>query len=524
MDGWNCSFFNETRARKRLMAVKSENENDRNSYEQKREPSSYHWDAKGGELIASSQSDSPNAGQSWIYYHRPLQDGETLQYQFYSIPGESVAHPTLGRIAMMLEPSDVVEHWIAKPAWDEPVYGIDANNAFQRPEYRKGPPKLPLKEKDWNLVEIRLKDNVATVKLNGEVVYQTPDGRAIDTRFGFFRYQHQTTRVREIRLTGDWPTEFSVLQPSQLLASARTMHSADRWAIQSILDDQWIQRDIPHVIAQARELVPDEAYAYLKRWVLPSDDHRNVRLYYGFEPYERVSSSDTPTFTPLLSPAIELVHMATKLNRLAELLRDAQAIECQQPLDIRNRSALIALIAMAKNDLPIAREELPSFLAGLKKGDQGSRRSRSVGGICRRLASAGILPADRWGGRSSHVLSESQPSHRRFSGYSEMRTNAGILFGKLASMRAIRNNNLGDSSNSLTQWHRVAYVKPDKRVAGQRPSYWSYQRGSLEHVPSGTWEQLYFQSPFKENLRSSLSALSIITAISRSPMGCMLSI
>ena len=50
--------------------------------------------------------------QSLLRYQRPLLEGESISYDFFYDPGEAEVHPSLGRVAFLIEPNGVRVHWI----------------------------------------------------------------------------------------------------------------------------------------------------------------------------------------------------------------------------------------------------------------------------------------------------------------------------------------------------------------------------------------------------------------------------
>ena len=113
MDGWNCSAFGESQPQKRLAKVNPSGEDDPFVNSQSNETKVFDWNTTDGVLEGRPQEHAKASDQSWIYYHRPLQSNETFAYEFYYSPQQSVAHPTIGRVALMLEPDGVTSHWIA---------------------------------------------------------------------------------------------------------------------------------------------------------------------------------------------------------------------------------------------------------------------------------------------------------------------------------------------------------------------------------------------------------------------------
>ncbi len=129
-----------------------------------------------------------------------------------------VAHPTVGRVALLLDPEGVRSHWIDTPDWDRAYYGLAPDNSIVQPRCRCGPERLPLKPGEWNRVELKRQDNTVILTLNDTVVFERPlsDKSPVrrrgdvnkkspepNTRFGLFRYQTQSSKVRNAMLSAE---------------------------------------------------------------------------------------------------------------------------------------------------------------------------------------------------------------------------------------------------------------------------------------------------------------------------------
>lgn len=142
--------------------------------------------------------------ESLLCYARPLVAGEQMNLEFYYVPGEVVVHPALDRLAFLLDPQGVREHWLTDSRYD--TTDIGPQNVIDRPEYRRGPATLPLRIDDWNQLCVKLVDQQLQLVLNEQLIYERPiDPLRLQT-FGLFRYADQSeVRVRNVKLSGDWP-------------------------------------------------------------------------------------------------------------------------------------------------------------------------------------------------------------------------------------------------------------------------------------------------------------------------------
>ena len=491
MDGWNCTFTGESQPRHRLMAQKPKSERDIVACYQRDEPTQFGWRAQDGLLIGRAQ-DVHATAQSWIYYHRPLRDRESFSYDFYYVPGQSVAHPTIGRIALLLEPEGVQEHWITQIDWEDIVLGMIENNRLDVPQARRGPRTLPLKSGDWNRVVLTLAGQNIQVALNDELIYERPLEPEVDHRFGLYRGKTQSLKVRRPKLAGPWPKSLSPGIRDNLLASTRQYTSADRRTINSVLTEKYFWHDTPSIVAQARQLPPEQAYERLLAWVLPSEDHTGHRLYAKFVCLENPGQE-------LLCPAYELIAVADRLGKLDQLSQAIDNAKVSGEKGERGTIALQALVAMHSGKFDIAGERMAKLLEYVKKGfPKGMNlRDRCIDLIvvwqAAKYPELGFAAFDLMNElRGKQRVSKSAANDHDWT------TWVDVLAGHVDRMM------LGASltpapGQTLTQWANVPYYKPKLRAAGFRHTDWLYIRGAVQHVPGGTWGQLFFQSPLKGN-------------------------
>ena len=164
------------------------------------------WSCQDGEIQGKRFALSSRSGTvpSLLAYHRPLQEGETVRFEFFAEPGKIEVHPVLGRLAFLLEPEGIRLRWLSHrpdPDWT----GLAVDNAVAIPNARRGPEKLPLKPAAWNQAALKVVDNRVTLELNGILVLELPLTPGQSRRFGLYHDKNQTTaRVRQVVLTGPW--------------------------------------------------------------------------------------------------------------------------------------------------------------------------------------------------------------------------------------------------------------------------------------------------------------------------------
>jgi Flp pilus assembly protein TadD len=492
MDGWNSSNFYEQQPPKRLMAYTPTDENDQYRYERRNIPTKFDWLAKDNQLIGEAQ-DLPDDAQSWIYYHRPLEDGETVRYEFHYVPGRSSAFPAIGQLAMMLFPDGVKAHWISDPTWDAALFDLPQARDVVEPEHRRGPSTLPLKENDWNQVETTIKGDTVVVSLNGTVVYERPLEPTIVRTFGIFRRRNQSSQVRELTLTGPWPETLSAAIREDLLAARPTENAADERLLQDLIGEFAQLHRATEFVAAAKTLPDAEAYVRLRDWVLPTPARDNFRLYFERRPIAASATFDDS----IVSPAVELVRVAKRLGKLPEL---SAAIDAVSPRDANaehGKLALASLIAIESGDAAAT----DALLAKLYGVIEGLPQSTSLGDrmpdylvVWRAMQS----PSHRFAAYDlATKLQSLEREGKTFSGNDDWRNQIEGLAGDAERTLTLAQSDAEHSGATFQQWHEVPYWKPDLRGKGFRPSTWRFTPGATQHLGGENYAQLYFQSPLR---------------------------
>lgn len=160
-----------------------------------------------------------------LQYYRPVFGDGVLEYEFLYEPGEVIAHPAIERRAILLDVDGVTEHQVTDGHYDR--VGSDPANEHIKPQYRRGPATLPLREMEWNRVQLRFVGDSMSLTLNDELIYERPLDPVSTRTFGFFHFSDQTSlRVRNVVLRGDWPTSLPDRGRQEL--ATNTTHELDQ--------------------------------------------------------------------------------------------------------------------------------------------------------------------------------------------------------------------------------------------------------------------------------------------------------
>ena len=225
MEGWMSPIYRERLPRQIGQIAASDARDVADVLSTPAPPTDGDWSTKDGVLRGRGLGavGKKLISQSWLTYHRPLRSGDTISYEFFYQPGEKMVYPSIGRIAMILEPDSVRLHWIT----DIPhmaVGGLRPDNAVTVSDEQRGIRPLGLLPGAWNKMTIRMADDHVTFQLNGSDLYERRLGPTDSRMFGLFYYKSQTmAEARGIVLAGKWPSNLST---ARLCCDCRAQRAA----------------------------------------------------------------------------------------------------------------------------------------------------------------------------------------------------------------------------------------------------------------------------------------------------------
>ena len=187
------------------------------------------WRVQEGELIVGGQaaavqpsrstlgtSSQPSADpvsdkQTLLSVNRPLLDGERIDFELFHDSQAQTASPSLGRMAYCFDGGKVSLHWIATVAERKRMMLTEDNRAED--PVGKQLSSVQLKDKAWNRLSLRCEGDDVVLSVEGKDVYRRQTHPEEGASFGFFADPTgPQARVRNVILSGDWPTEL----PKQL--------------------------------------------------------------------------------------------------------------------------------------------------------------------------------------------------------------------------------------------------------------------------------------------------------------------
>jgi len=344
------------------------------------------WSIKDGVLSRNKKSKAVKAGESLsrLYYMRPMQNGETIRYEFRS-KGGSHLHPTVGRIAYVVHEDGLGLRWIVSP--EAEWTGLRPDNLVVDPVARRGPRPIPLVNGDWNHMAVSIADDTVRITLNDSLVLQRKLEPENGRQFGFMADRDdETLEVRNVVMSGDWPEVLSQEILDNLAAPQRESSSWQRQALTDSFGDFYLAENVAAVRRRGQAMTPQVRYEFLSSWVLPSKERDTFRLSGHFSPlspalpvaqYTSEEASRLAMATEsgqgrvlvggsLFSAAFDLIEVARQTDRLDELRQQLVSLESQSrgaagdPFspNERARLAMLALVAIADKAFVEANEYL----------------------------------------------------------------------------------------------------------------------------------------------------------------------
>jgi tetratricopeptide (TPR) repeat protein len=469
----------------------------------------YDWEAKGGEIRGRKLGrSSERPVPSRLAYFRPLQPGEAVRYEFYFEPGRTHVHPSVGRVAFLLEPDGVQLHWLTEQVTDDWT-GLPADNGI--PLSGAKSEKLPLKAGEWNTAIVRATANGVAIEVNGTPVCETrlPDDG--EHQFGLFHYRDRTAvRVRNVVLTGPWPKTigtaeeigFTTKAPGPAAARARRRQIGERY----------YATDAEVVTARARSLSPGERYRLLADWVLPGESRSLFQLAGTLKPLDVLGLVNGKEQPPgrcvtqggrLETPALELISAARaagKLDELAERIARAEPAGSADELFARSKTALLCAVRAAQgrdSDAAAALRPLLAFAKAMPPDAPGAERWPDLIAAIAALDRTALLKdatelaeaANRNLDLSLRYFIPVEDRDVWLRLWRPVRGRAHVLAQPDGRRRPY------GADPDFKHWASVPAPNAASRSAGAGVPHWCYRDGTLFHFPGHAEDHLVLRTP-----------------------------
>lgn len=179
-----------------------------------------------------------------LRYQRPLVEDGSIEYEFFYEPGVVEVCPALDRLAFLLHPSGVREHWLTDGKFG-PVE-LRPDNVTDVPNNRRGPAELPLKARQWNRLVLSLRGSTVNIQVNGRVVYERELEPLNRRTFGLFHYADATeARVRNVVIRGDWPKRLPRVSEQEVAGKTTESIDADLPRLKSVFTHSFEKEGLP---------------------------------------------------------------------------------------------------------------------------------------------------------------------------------------------------------------------------------------------------------------------------------------
>ncbi len=511
--GWVTEFYGEHQPNRDPDPVIN------NESGQPTETPEFDWWAKEGIIHGRYQPLSglgkPTVQQSRLHFDRPMQDGERIKYEFWyesGSTGTDVA-PAFDRLAFLFDAEGVKLHWMTDGSTPEDAYsGLAADNVLVEPSIQRG--KVHLKDRDWNSVEISLKESVVTLSLNDAVVAVRKLESENSRQFGFYHDKNATAvQVRKIVLTGDWPETLSSEITSDLLAPSHVRTPQERRNFGRTIDEKFHTSGLEDLLVQTRAMPLEAQYEALKHWVLPNDDHANYRLFADFTSDNgipnknrltgRLDSNGENDVAPfrrqkvggeLIAPAFDLVDVAKKLNRLDELAKLVEeAPDDKTPFAARSKLAMQIMINTAKGDFAKSNEGMGQLLLLCKAIPENARMVKRWPEVL--VGSDATRHPQLRAGALTLLTQIVEHQHKRGLGEMWEGRTTGL---RDHCKRLIDTNQFPPAGGSSPkgQWATASIEWADAHARGP-VSRWHFRENEVTHVAGYSHDYLYYQSPLR---------------------------
>ncbi len=472
---------------------------------QEKEPK-YDWQAKAGEIIGRKwERNSEKPVPSSLAYFRPLWPGETLRYEFFYEPGKTHVHPSLGRLAFLLEPDGVKLHWMTE---NEDWTGLAVDNIADEPAGKKSD-KLPLKVGDWNALTLTTTADGVKVELNGAVVYEGKLPDDLERLFGLFHYRDKTAvRVRNVVLTGPWAKEAPTAIDFATKPASPAEAKARRWQ----LGEKYYFTEAGDVSEKARKLTPTERYKALADWVLPNDSRPTFQLAGVDKPLDVlgvVDQKEQPDGRRVMlgsrldAPCLDLIAAAKaagKLDELAERIAKAET-PASDDLFRRSKTALLAAVRAAQGRDADAAEGLKQLLEFTKKmapDANGPERWPDLIAVIGTFDRPALLRQATEIAETVNKSLEQSMIQDKFSErewwirtWRPLRARALVLAQPDGIRRPF------GSDTVFANWVSVPGLDSWSRSQGWNVPHWTFRDGVVTHYPGHSEDYLFFRTPLR---------------------------
>ena len=509
MEGWATTGSESQIAFRNLAQPKPKTDSQAKAKEKK--PQEYDWHAKDGVLYGKANPDAKPRSDSFAIYGRPMVAGERLTYEFRYQPGKQMANPILGSVIVGLTEGDNVQELYKGDAELEEFPNIV--NVVKSP-HAVEPVKLIAG--DWNAVELRISDTDAEVVVNDAIVWRRPLAKLDDLLPGVQKFKTQSTEIRNLRLTGNWPEKLPESLGQDAFASQQSLEDKDRQLIAESIGDRLKSVEMLEFYEE-NNLSDLERYQQLRDWVLPGPGHE-IRLDFRTNTKELRTSKQLASElagddqTKINCPAWDMVVAAKAVGKTEQLKKAIDSIKLPADKPGNNFisvAGLKALVAIADEDDQTARTHLGEIYSMVKAREAEAKKSKDkVDETTRQLAQRA-----QNSNASSRIFAQTGINRSLLTAPTWFATQRDELLSCAYDLQS--KTSKGDSilariekrsdlavnasaPSALTQWTASPIGFQSINSTGGYLDQWRMaSTGVLERMPGQICTPLYFQSPLK---------------------------
>ncbi len=294
---------------------------------------------------------------------------------------------------------------------------------------------------------------------------------------------------------------------------------SERRSLGAIFDDTHLHGSVLDVHARAATMLPETRYEFLSVWVLPTDDHATLRMALDFAPTQvapPVSDRDSVDVERgragvgpsriaiggnLVSPALDLVHVAQELGRLEELRKRVEQAPATSGPALRSRASMLALVDIARGDFATANRNLDLLERLLQVADHSEFNDHWPETL---VILEGIrYPQIREVARDlvSYILL--QLRQEKANGPDAWERFVGTLAGRLKQLDQSQSPQAPRLSfhapPPLKNWLPVSRSTARTRGNGFPRTHWHVSPGKVEHYSGHSADYLFFRIPLRGN-------------------------
>lgn len=281
-----------------------------------------------------------------------------------------------------------------------------------------------------------------------------------------------------------------------------------RTAMGAIFNDDHIQREALSVHLRAAAMLPEQRYQFLKAWTLPSGDHSTLRMQIDFSqayPAPRPVNMAfpegrmVPSGADLICPAIDLIAVATELNRLEEVQSAVDAWPAIDGGERKAKAAFLALVAIAQRDFSTANAILLQSLelaatVPITEAERGPEAA--IVWVGEQHPETQELAYDMVTLLSNDVQSGRGPYSERWCRHVYAKKQSADATQRLGRERQIDT----DQSMPLKNWIPFSRMTAASRGSGYPLSIWKMVRGQATHLSGHDHDYLCYASPLPGNV------------------------